>query len=57
MGKINVRPGTLLRWHALENILKSKIKDGFVKLDNGSYDGFISTPSRNRKMINVLELL
>jgi len=25
-----MRPGTLLRWRALKNILKSKIKDGAI---------------------------
>lgn len=37
-----MRPGTLLRWHALKNILKSEIKDGITILDIGGYDGFIS---------------
>lgn len=37
-----MRPGTLLRWNALKSILKSEIKDGYVILDIGSYDGFIS---------------
>ena len=31
-----------MRWYALKNILKSEIKDDFVILDIGSYDGFIS---------------
>jgi len=40
--KTNTRPGTLLRWYALKNILKSEIKDGSIVLDLGSYDGFIA---------------
>jgi len=37
-----MRPGTLLRWCALKNILKNEIVEGSVILDLGSYDGFIS---------------
>ncbi len=37
-----MRPETLLRWHALKNILKSEIENGLVTLDIGSYDGYIS---------------
>ena len=37
-----MRPGTLLRWHSLKNILKHEIKDGSTILDIGGYDGFIS---------------
>ena len=37
-----MRPGTLLRWHALKNILKSEIQDGVIIFDIGSYDGYIS---------------
>lgn len=37
-----MRPGTLLRWHALKRILKSEIRNGLVILDIGSYDGYIS---------------
>src|SRR3972149_6141196 len=42
MGKINVRPGTLLRWHALKRVLESEIKEGSTIFDIGGYDGFIS---------------
>lgn len=52
-----MRPGTLLRWHALRHILKSEIKDGLVVLDIGSYDGFIADklrePFHNLKAIVV----
>lgn len=37
-----MRPGTLLRWHSLKNILKHEIKDGSTILDIGGYDGYIS---------------
>jgi len=37
-----MRPGTLLRWAALKNLLKSEIKEDSVILDIGGYDGFIS---------------
>lgn len=37
-----MRIGTLLRWYALKNILKSKIRDGLTILDIGGYDGFIA---------------
>jgi len=37
-----MRPGTLLRWHALKDILRYEIRDGSVVLDIGSYDGEIS---------------
>lgn len=40
--KKNIRPGTLLRWYSLKNILKSEVKDGSLVLDIGGYDGFIS---------------
>lgn len=42
-----MRPGTLLRWHALKPILKSEIKDGLVVLDIGGYDGEISYRLKN----------
>jgi len=42
-----VRPGTLLRWVALKNLLKSEIKDNSVILDIGSYDGEISYRLKN----------
>ena len=42
MVKINVRPGTLLRWHALKRVLESEIKEGSTIFDIGGYDGFIS---------------
>ena len=37
-----MRPGTLLRWHALKRTLKSEIKNNSTVLDIGSYDGFAS---------------
>ena len=37
-----MRPGTLLRWYALKDILRSEIKEGSAILDIGSYDGYIS---------------
>lgn len=37
-----MRPGTLLRWFALKNILRFEIKHGAVVLDIGGYDGYIS---------------
>lgn len=37
-----MRPGTLLRWHALKRILLSEIKNDSIVLDIGSYDGFTS---------------
>ena len=37
-----MRPGTLLRWHSLKNILKHEVKDGSTILDIGGYDGYIS---------------
>jgi len=37
-----MRPGTLLRWYALKNILESEIEKCSTVLDIGSYDGFIS---------------
>lgn len=37
-----MRPGTLLRWYALKDILKSEIKEGSVVFDIGGYDGYIS---------------
>lgn len=42
MGKINVRPVTLLRWHTLKRVLESEIKEGSTIFDIGGYDGFIS---------------
>ena len=42
-----MRPGTLLRWHALKQILKSEIKDDLVVLDIGGYDGEISYRLKN----------
>jgi len=38
-----MRLGTLLRWHALKNILKSEITDSSTIIDLGGYDGFISS--------------
>ena len=37
-----MRSGTLLRWYALKDILRSEIKEGSAILDIGSYDGYIS---------------
>ncbi len=37
-----MRPGTLLRWYALKNILKFEVEECSTVLDIGSYDGFIS---------------
>ena len=37
-----MRPGTLLRWYSLKNILKHEIKGGSTILDIGGYDGYIS---------------
>jgi len=37
-----MRPGTLLRWHSLKNILKHEIKGSSTILDIGGYDGYIS---------------
>lgn len=37
-----MRPGTLLRWHSLKNILKHEIKVSSTILDIGGYDGYIS---------------
>jgi len=37
-----MRPGTLLRWHSLKNILKHEIKDSSTILDIGGYDGYVS---------------
>jgi SAM-dependent methyltransferase len=37
-----MRPGTLLRWYALKDILISEIKEGSAILDIGSYEGYIS---------------
>lgn len=37
-----MRPGTLLRWHSLKNILKNEIKGSSTILDIGGYDGYIS---------------
>jgi SAM-dependent methyltransferase len=37
-----MRPGTLLRWYALRDVLKSEIKDSLFVLDIGGYDGYIS---------------
>lgn len=42
MESTSMRSGTLLRWYALKNILKSEIKDGLTILDVGSYDGSIA---------------
>ena len=36
-----MRPGTLLRWYALNGILKSAIKNASVILDIGGFDGYI----------------
>jgi len=36
-----MRPGTLLRWYALKNILRHEIWNGAVILDIGGYDGEI----------------
>ena len=47
MEKINTRPGTLLRWYALKNILMQQIKDDSIILDLGGYDGFISYKLKN----------
>lgn len=47
MEKINTRPGTLLRWHALKSILKQEIRNGLVILDIGGYDGFVSYKLKN----------
>ncbi len=37
-----MKPGTLLRWYALKNTLKSEIKNNSIVLDIGGYDGFIA---------------
>ncbi len=37
-----MRPGTLLRWHSLKNILMHEIKGSSTILDIGGYDGYIS---------------
>lgn len=37
-----MRIGTILRWHALKNILKSEIEDYSTIIDIGSYDGVIA---------------
>ncbi len=36
-----MRPGTLLRWHALKNILRSEVSSNSILFDIGGYDGFI----------------
>jgi len=38
-----MRPGTLLRYHALERIFKSELTTGTTILDIGGYDGFVSS--------------
>ena len=43
----NIRPGTLLRWYALRNVLESEIRDNLFVLDIGGYDGYISYSLRN----------
>ncbi len=40
--KNNIRPGTLLRYHALKNVLEFEVKDSSIILDIGGYDGYIS---------------
>ena len=37
-----MRPGVLLRWYALREILVTEVKDNSVILDVGSYDGYLS---------------
>lgn len=37
-----MRPGTLLRWHALKEVFKSELRDNSLVLDIGSFDGFTS---------------
>jgi ubiquinone/menaquinone biosynthesis C-methylase UbiE len=37
-----IRPGTMLRWHALARLLRSIVKDGMTVLDIGGYDGYIA---------------
>jgi len=37
-----MRPGTILRWYALKNILKKELKNNLTILDIGGYDGEIS---------------
>jgi len=49
-----MRPGTLLRWHSLKNILKDEIKDGSTILDIGGYDGY--TSYRLKKIIPNLAI-
>jgi ubiquinone/menaquinone biosynthesis C-methylase UbiE len=49
-----MRPGTLLRWHSLKNILKHEVKDGSTILDIGGYDGYISY--RLKKIFSNLEI-
>jgi ubiquinone/menaquinone biosynthesis C-methylase UbiE len=49
-----MRPGTLLRWHSLKNILKHEVKDGSTILDIGGYDGYISY--RLKKIFSDLEI-
>lgn len=49
-----MRPGTLLRWHALKKILKSEIQDGLIIVDIGSYDGFI--PYKLKKIFPNLRI-
>jgi SAM-dependent methyltransferase len=48
-----MRPGTLLRWHALKPLFNSDIKDGSLVLDIGGYDGFISDRLRAFKDVSV----
>jgi ubiquinone/menaquinone biosynthesis C-methylase UbiE len=54
-----MRPGTLLRWYALQYILKDEIKDDGIILDIGSYDGEISyrlkkiSPNLNITVLDV----
>lgn len=42
-----MRPGTLLRWHALKHLFESEVKDDSVMLDIGGYDGEISYRLKN----------
>ncbi len=50
-----MRPGTLLRWNALKNILIREIEDNSIILDIGGYDGYISYQINN--MFSNLEII
>jgi len=50
-----IRPGTLIRWNAVQSLLKQSIAENITVLDIGAFDGYIS--GELKKEIDFVPLL